>query len=198
MRGGATLAGATFTALLVMSGCTPSQPSPSPTAPGTPVATATGDPIQYDDDHETPAPAVTPDLDQFSPAPTDALDDHSEETVSAEPVPTWNEAAQASALTAADKAMRAFARPELDYATWWAELEPLVAPSAAEDFSYIDPANIAAREVTGLPAVYTSTSAYVVTVEVPTDAGRWHLVLTRRMDAHPWLVTTITPIEEAR
>lgn len=197
MRGGATLAGATLTALLVMSGCTPSQPSPSPTATGTPAATAAGDPIPYDDDHETVAPATTPDLDQFSPAPTGAVDEHSEETVSAEPVPTWDDAAQAGALTAADKAMRAFARPELDYATWWADLEPLLAPSAAEDFSYIDPANISAHEVTGPPAVYTSASAYVVTVEVPTDAGRWHLVLTRRMDGHPWLVTTITPIEEA-
>ena len=89
----------------------------------------------------------------------------------------------------------AFARPSLDYDTWWAELSPLLTQQAQQDYAYVDPANVPATGVTGPAAVVDETSAYVASVEVPTDVGTYTLVLTRVDAASPWLASRFTPPE---
>lgn len=144
----------------------------------------------------TPASTSTPlDLDQFTPAPEGAIDEDTGETITARPVPTWDEQSRAAAVEAAQAAMNAFARPSLDYTTWWAELSPLLTQQAQQDYSYVDPANVPATAVTGPGTVVDETSAYVASVEVPTDVGTYTLVLTRADAASPWLASRFTPPE---
>lgn len=191
---------AAILSLVLLAGCAAPADQHNPTpAPSSAADTSTraNDPAPIGDEDTTPQPVTIPDLDQFTPAPTGQIDEHSGETVTAEPVPTWDTAAQAEALTAATKAMKTFARPHLDYTSWWADFAPLVTPSASESFSYIDPANISPTKVTDDPSVKVATSAYVVTIEVPTDTGPWHIVLTRRMGGAPWLVASMTPLDKA-
>jgi len=137
-----------------------------------------------------------PDLDEFTPPPSGLVDEDTGETVEPQPVPEWDEASRVAVVDAAEAAMTAFARPDLDYDTWWAGVEPLLTPEAAEDYAYVDPANIPVREVTGEGFIVNDASAYVATVEVPTDAGRYQLVLNRKNADAPWLVSRITPVEE--
>ena len=85
---------------------------------------------------------------------------------------------------------------DLDYDTWWADVEPLLTPEAAEDYAYVDPANIPVRELTGDGFIVYDASAYVPTVEIPADAGRYQLVLNRKHADIPWPVSRITPVEE--
>ena len=89
--------------------------------------------------------------------------------------------------------MAAFARPGLDYDTWWAELTPLLTQQAQQDYAYVDPANVPASAVTGPGVLVDERSAYVADVEVPTDAGTYTLVLTRTDAAAPWLTSRFTP-----
>ncbi len=179
MRGKA-IGGVAVVAALVLAGCA-GQDEEAPPAPPS----------------STPATPVTPDLDQFTPPPSGLVDEDTGETITPRPVPEWDETSRQSVVAAAETAMRAFARPDLDYETWWAELEPLLTPQAAEDYAYVDPANIPVREVTGQGTIIDDTSAYLAQVEVPTDAGRYWLILNRQ-DAHaPWLVSRITPVGQA-
>lgn len=98
-------------------------------------------------------------------------------------------------MEAAENALRAFAQPDADYEEWWAELEPRLTPQAAEDYAYVDPVNVPVKEVTGSAELVDESSAYVGRVEVPTDAGRYTLILNRRDAGAPWLVSRITPPE---
>lgn len=179
MRGKA-IGGVAVVAALVLAGCA-GQDEEAPPAPPS----------------STPATPVTPDLDQFTPPPSGLVDEDTGETITPQPVPEWDETSRQSVVAAAETAMRAFARPDLDYETWWAELEPLLTPQAAEDYAYVDPANIPVREVTGQGTIIDDTSAYVAQVEVPTDAGRYWLILNRQDADAPWLVSRITPVEQA-
>lgn len=179
----ATIGGVALAGVLVLAGCTGQDEGPAPTtAPST-----------------APSPDASPsmpDLESFTAPSPGLVDDDSDETVDPAPVPEWDEASQLAVIDAAEAAMTAFARPELDYETWWSELEPLLTPQAAETYAYVDPANVPARQVTGEGFLVNDTSAYIATVEVPTDAGRYHLVLNRKDAAAPWLVTRLTPVEE--
>lgn len=179
----ATIGGVALTAVLVLAACSGQDEEAVPTsAPST---------AQNPDS----SPSL-PDLDSFTPPPPGLVDEDSGETVEPAPVPEWDEASRVAVIDAAEAAMTAFARPELDYETWWTDLEPLLTPQAGETYAYVDPANIPARQVTGEGLLVNDTSAYVATVEVPTDAGRYHLVLNRKDAAAPWLVTRLTPVEE--
>jgi hypothetical protein len=146
----------------------------------------------------TPAPSTrprTPDLSQFTPPPSGLVDADTGETVTPRPVPSWDQASKTSAARAAVTVMRAFARPQADYDTWWAGLKPLLTEQAAEDYAYTDPANIPVRRVTGPGRLVDITSAYIARVAVPTDVGQWTVTLART-DAHaPWLGVRITPPE---
>lgn len=132
-----------------------------------------------------------------SPSPTPLVDEHSGETLTPQPVARWDDASRAAVIRAAETAMATFARPDLDYKTWWLKLEPLLTTDAAETYVYVDPANIPVRKVTGKGVIFHDTSAYVATVEVPTDAGRYHLLLIRESGDAPWLVSRITPVQES-
>ena len=75
--------------------------------------------------------------DQFTPPPSGLVDEDTGETVEPQPVPEWDEASRVAVVDAAEAAMTAFARPDLDYDTWWAGVEPLLTPEAAEDYAYV-------------------------------------------------------------
>ena len=171
-------AGVAAVVVLALSACSGQGESPSPTtSPPAPAASTT-----------TPL-----DLGQFTPAPSGAVDEDTGETIDPQPVPTWDGPSRAAAVDAAQTAMAAFARPGLDYDTWWAELTPLLTQQAQQDYAYVDPANVLASAVTGPGALVDETSAYVANVEVPTDAGTYTLVLTRTDAAAPWLAGRFTP-----
>lgn len=167
---------------LTLAACAPQAPTPA----GSPTATSTA----------APSPSASPlDLEQFTPAPEGVVDEDTGETVAAHPVPRWDERSRADAVAAAGTAMTAFARPSLPFDTWWAELEPLLTQQAQQDYAFVDPANVPATAVTGPGTLVDETSAYVATVEVPTDVGVYTLVLTRADAASPWLASRFTPPE---
>jgi len=141
------------------------------------------------------ASATMPDLNQFTPPPSGYVDDHTGEKVTPIAVPTWDAESRSSVVAAAEKAMTAFARPSLDEETWWSELEPLLNAQAAQDYSYVDPANIPATAITGQGVLTDESSAYVGYVDVPTDAGIYRLILNRSDAVSPWLVSRISPPE---
>ncbi len=176
------MAAAGVVVLLGVPGCSGS-PTPAPTADATSSAPATDG---------VGAPSL-PDLDRFTPAPTGAVDEDTGQTVGSQPVPTWDAASRAGAIDAAKAALTAFARPRLDYDTWWAGLEPLLTPEAAQDYAYVDPANVPVTAVTGTGRVVGSTSAYVARVAFGTDVGTYTVVVSRADGAAPWLTSRITP-----
>lgn len=109
--------------------------------------------------------------------------------------PTWDARARAYALRVAETAMRAFARPEIGEATWWAELSPLLSPAASSAYQGTDPAEVPARTVTGEPTLVDESSTYLAPVSVPTDVGVYLVLLSRADQGSPWLVERITPPE---
>lgn len=168
---------------LVLAGCAGQDESAAPTH--APANTASS------------AAPTTLDPEQFTAPPSGVVDADTEETIEPQPVPVWDDASRASVLEAAETALRAFARPDLDHGLWWAELEPLLTTHAAEDYAYVDPANIPVRGITGEAFIVEDTSTYVATVEVPTDAGPYQVLLTRKNADEPWLVSRLAPVEQA-
>ena len=148
----------------------------------------------------TPAdpPSVTwSDTSNFTPPQSGVINEDTEEPITVAAVPQWDKNSQTAVVQAAEIAMATFAHPELDYDTWWAKVEPLMTPDAARNYVYVDPANIPTRQVTGPGVIIEDSSAYAVTVQVPTDTGRYHVLLIRKDADAPWLVSRLTPIEEA-
>ena len=148
-----------------------------------------------DDSSPTPTPSlstsgvVIPGSEHITPAPTGYPDADSGETITPQPVPTWDAASEASALTAAEAVMTAYARPDLSFDDWWADVQPLLDDQATRDYAYMDPARIPANQITG-PAVLTdTTSAYVAFVDVPTNIGTYRVILSRTDAASPWLTS---------
>ncbi|MGY1703815.1 hypothetical protein ACI79C_04510 [Geodermatophilus sp. SYSU D00697] len=111
------------------------------------------------------------------------------------PPPTEDDASQRAALEAATAALTAFARPALDPAQWWAELAPLLSPTAAAAYEGTDPQAVPASAVTGPARPTPSVSAYLATVLFPTDAGEYAVLLAREGGDSPWLVERITPVD---
>lgn len=111
------------------------------------------------------------------------------------PEPVWDDASRAAAAQAAAAAMTAFARPNLPYEQWWAELAPHLSVQAQIDYQYVDPINVPARAVTGQAVARAEPSASVVQIPVPTDVGTYTVVLSRADAAAPWLVERFTPPE---
>ena len=138
-----------------------------------------------------------PDFDQFTPAPDGAVNEDTGETIGAHPEAVWDEPSRTAAVATATEAMGKFARPGLDYETWWAELEPLLSEEARSDYSFVDPRNVPASEVTGTGVLVDDSSANVAVVEVPTNAGTYTLTLSRLYGDSPWAAERIMPPEEA-
>ena len=94
--------------------------------------------------------------------------------------------------------MRAFARPRLSAEAWWKDLQPLLSAEAATAYAGTDPAQVPARAVTGRPALVDQRSAYLAGVEVPTTAGTYRVLLSRKGAGTPWLVERLTPPRNAQ
>ena len=90
-----------------------------------------------------------PDFDQFTPAPDGAVDEDTGETIGAHPEAVWDEPSRTAAVAAAGEAMGKFARPGLDYETWWTELARLLSEEGRSDYSFVDPRNVPVSAVTG-------------------------------------------------
>ncbi len=110
------------------------------------------------------------------------------------PSPVDDDAGRQAAEQAATAAVTAFARPDLDAATWWAELEPLLSAGAAVAYEGTDPAEVPATAVTGPARSAPSDSSFLATVLVPTDGGDHAVLLAREGAGAPWLVERITPV----
>lgn len=132
---------------------------------------------------------VFPDSSTFSPAPRGAIDEDSGETHGPRPVPVWDEESRQSAIAAADAVMRAYARPDLGFDAWWAQLQPLLDQKATADYTYMDPSRIVASSITGPGAITDESSAYVAYVDVSTNAGTYGVILSRADADSPWLAS---------
>ena len=131
--------------------------------------------------------------DQFTPAPSGAINQDTGETTGAQVVPTWDPASRAAVSAAAAAALTAFAHPDLSYEQWWTALRPHLSAAAQVDYAYVDPASVPAKAVTGAAQIVDESSAYVAGVQVPTDVGTYTLVLSRVDGTAPWLTERITP-----
>ncbi len=114
-------------------------------------------------------------------------------------VEAWDEDSRTAALDAARAAMVAWARPDLPFERWWAQLAPGLSPQAQEVLRWTDPGNIPVRAI-GDPAMAFDESVWVAWVVFDTDAGNWWVLVSRQPDSS-WLVERITatdPLEEPR
>lgn len=115
-----------------------------------------------------------------------------------EPGATLSAADREDARNAAVQVMTYYARPGLTAQKWAKELTPLLADRAVGSYQYVDPANVAASKVTGdadvvPPAGNVEPSPRVITVDVPTDAGTYRLVLSRSTTEDRWKAARINP-----
>ncbi|MDK9674323.1 hypothetical protein [Propionibacterium freudenreichii] len=177
MRRTAIVGAVAATAVLVLAGCTGQDEAPAPT-PSASSSTST-----------------FPDPSQFSTAPSGVVDEDTEETIEPGPVPTWDDESRADAIAAAETALTAFARPDLDHDTWWSAVGPLLTTQSQQAYVSVDPANIPVKQVTGAGKLTDEESAYVGHVEVPTDVGTYTVIVIRADGASPWLVSRFTPPE---
>jgi hypothetical protein len=111
------------------------------------------------------------------------------------PVPdvTWDAAAAEAARATATAAVAAFARPAATPEQWWAALAPMLSPAARSAYAATDPANVPASTVTGPAGEARSSSAFLATVTVPTDAGVYTVLLVRDDTGDRWLVERFRP-----
>lgn len=172
-------AGGALALVLALAACLPG--GPDDPGPG-PTASSTG---------RAPAPSSAP----VPPAPSGEPMDEPAEPVTPAPVPVWDEASRVQARQVAGDAVGAWARPELPAATWFDELAAYLTPAARQDYQWVRPAAIAAREVTGEPEVVEEPSVYLARVVVPTDAGPVQVLLSRQDGPTAWRVERIVPPE---
>ncbi|MDA3145763.1 hypothetical protein JSO19_00020 [Leucobacter sp. UCMA 4100] len=158
---------------VALSGCTPSQPEPKPSEPS----------------------SERPNLDSLTPAPPGVIQERDGEAYKPDTPAAWDDASRAAAVVAGETAMRAFARPQLDQETWWAELSPLLSDRAREDYAYVDPSAIPARKVTGSGTLTDDTSTLIATVTVPTDVGEYQVYVNRADGADSWRAARFIPPE---
>lgn len=174
--------GAVAAATLALTGCTGQGEASAPTPMPSP-ASSTGPYLPDVIESMTPAPN-----------PSDVPPDDGV-TPGAHAAPEWDDESRQGAIDAAVTAMVAFARPDADFESWWAQLEPLLTAEAAQDYAYVDPATVPARTVNGSGMIVDDTSAYLARVAVPTDAGIYTVIVTRTDADAPWLVSRFTPQE---
>jgi hypothetical protein len=88
----------------------------------------------------------------------------------------------------ADNFTRAWANPDLPPTDWLAGLRRYSTPTFAADLAAVDPTNVPAHTVTGIPATVSSTTLVVID-DVPTNTGV--LRVTCQQLAGQWLATAI-------
>lgn len=131
-----------------------------------------------------------------SPLPEGLVDADTGATISPDPA-VWDDQSRAAAVAAAEAALTAYARPGLDHDTWWAGLEPHLTQKAAQDYVDVDPARIPVSKLTGPGTIIQDSSAYVAMVKIPTNAGRYDVLVIRSGGSAPWLASRFMKVEEA-
>lgn len=111
-----------------------------------------------------------------------------------EPSPTWDADAERAAAERAAAFMRAFARPDLPDDDWHAGIAGFMTIQGAQEFAYVDPANVPASSVESA-RVLANVSASLAEVEVTTDAGTYLVTMIRTTANTPWLVEYTAPLE---
>lgn len=92
----------------------------------------------------------------------------------------------------AREALTTWAQPDLPYQQWWDQVEPLLTPSAREDYSYTDPAVIPPLEITG--EAEEEAEPYdpnVTTFYYETTEGRFGVDVARDPEAGQWQAFSI-------
>lgn len=135
------------------------------------------------------APVSTSSAVPTESAPEDGLSDGLD-IATADPA---DEQSTAAAVTVAENLMTAFARPDLDEATWMDGLYPYLTQTAGTVYAGTDPAKVPVSEVTGSGSVVEGATAYALLVTVPTNIGPYVVSLTRQDPADPWLADRVTP-----
>lgn len=168
---------ATVLACAVAASCTTSrastEPTPGPSALSAPTSVAS--PV-------APAAAQT-----AAGAPADDQD------VVAEPVPAGDASASAGVVQLASAALQAWGRPDVDESTWWSGLAGFLTPGAQEAYRGTDPALVPVHTV-GEAHLQDTSSTYLRTVRVQTDAGPYDVLLVWQADTGAWLVERITAV----
>lgn len=178
-------------ATAVLAGCS-STPDPAPLSPSSssPSSSSTTQPAA-----PTSASSSPYSLEDPSPVPQGPAMHENVPSLDRE-VPVWDAAAEATAITAAETFMRAFARGDLDASAWHAGISGLMTPGGADLFVGTDPENVSAAAVTGAGAALPSRSVYLAEIQVPTDAGTYLVTLSRTSADGPWLVEYTDLLEE--
>lgn len=92
----------------------------------------------------------------------------------------------------AEQVLTTWARPDRTHAEWWAELEPLLTPSAAEAYESTDPAVIPPLKLEGEPVEDVGApDPYVTTYYLETSEGRFGVDLARSPGGGPWRAFSI-------
>jgi hypothetical protein len=128
-----------------------------------------------------------------SPAPQE----NDDELQTLGPLGDLTDADLASGYERAVAFLRAFAATDQDSSAWWAGIQPLLSQSAAEDYSYVDPAEVPTFEVQ--PASVRELpggSSALVQVQVATSRGDYVVTLTRTSSTEPWLVSRCDPPDD--
>ena len=106
-----------------------------------------------------------------------------------------DEASRSAALELAETAMGLFARPDVPYEVWWADLEPVLSARGAAAYVTVDPARIPVRQVSGPADLPGWTTPEVARVSVPTDVGSYLVVVSRSDADLVWRVERFIPPE---
>lgn len=181
-------AAAAVLAAWALVGCGPSDTTPA-------VAPTEANPATTPSSVQTSEPDHGPPTDPAEPDPSGLIDDDTGEVITPRALPEWDADSRTAAAAAGEAVMRAFARPDLDHDSWWAQVEPLLSSEAQMDYAYVDPANIPASQVTADPLLVEDSSPYIAHVQVPTDVGTYTVLLSRKDADTAWLAERITPPE---
>lgn len=138
------------------------------------------------------SPSSSPTVTSTSPAnPTPPVD----MGATADPVPEAGTDSQEAAIDTAEKAVTAFARPDLSYDEWINGLYPYLTQTGAAAYEDTDPALVPVRQVTGAGRILPASTEVALIVQVPTDAGPYNVSLSRPSPDAPWLADRIRPAE---
>ena len=110
--------------------------------------------------------------------------------------PQWLPADAEAAKEVAVKAMRAFARPDMENPQWANDFARWLTPKATTDYSAVDPANVPVTEVTGDAELeIEEANGFGAMAFVPTDIGIYRVQLLRDGQNEPWKVNRLYPPE---
>lgn len=109
-----------------------------------------------------------------------------------------DEQVKAEALASCDRAMRAFASPDLPKDQWDEGLEPLMTRDAWEVYSYTDPLRVPVKEVKNVELGHVYSDGRLVDCLVATDLGDYTVSVARASADSPWLASGFMPPEDVR